>query len=72
MLTDTIHRHKGRRPTYPFRGMAVGDSVTFDAPTSADVKRIARNASQYGVRHERVYSCATDPTTRIMTVTRTQ
>ncbi len=50
--------------------MAVGDCVTLDAPTSADVKRIARNVSQYGRRHDRGYRCKTDRQTRVMTITR--
>jgi len=49
----------GRPPTYPFRHMAVGDSITLPAPTSADAKRIRDNASQYGLRHKRVYQCRT-------------
>jgi hypothetical protein len=60
----------GRPITYPFRSMAVGDTYTVEAPTAADVKRIARNASQYGLRHDRYYSCRTDRETRLMTVTR--
>ena len=61
---------RGRKPTYHFGSMIVGDMVTFDAPTPADVKRIARNASQYGQRNERFYRCRTDLTTRLLTVTR--
>jgi hypothetical protein len=49
----------GRPPTYPFRHMAVGDTVTLPAPTARDAKRILRNASQYGIRHERIYQCST-------------
>lgn len=60
----------GRPPTYPFGPMAVGDSVDLPAPTAADVKRIARNASQYGTRHDRFYRCRTNTSTRITTVTR--
>lgn len=73
MLTDAdqYRRPQGRPPTYPFKNMAVGESATFDVPTPADVKRVARNASQYGVRHNRVYACVTDQATRVMTVTRT-
>lgn len=60
----------GRPTTYPFAAMDVGESVTLDVPTAADVKRIARNASQYGLRHNRGYRCKTDRDTRVMTVTR--
>lgn len=70
MLTD--RKTPGPKPTYPFRDMAVGDTVTMPAPTSADVKRLSRNASQYGLRCGRVYQCRTDAATRVMTVTRTK
>jgi hypothetical protein len=60
----------GRPATYPFGAMAVGDICTLPVPTAADVKRIARNASQYGLRHDRFYSCRTDRATRLMTITR--
>lgn len=60
----------GRPPTYPLGNMAVGDSTEMPAPTAADVKRIARNASQYGLRHDRFYRCRTDRKTRIMTISR--
>ena len=49
----------GRPPTYPLRGMAVGEAVTLPAPTAADAKRICRNASQYGIRTGRFYQCRT-------------
>jgi len=60
----------GRPTTYPLRDMKVGDEVEMEAETAADVKRIARNASQYGLRHDRFYRCRTDPITRVMTITR--
>ena len=60
----------GRPVVYPFRGMAVGDSVTLPAPQPKDVKRISRNASQYGLRHDRFYTCKTNTETRMTTVTR--
>lgn len=60
----------GRPPIYPFRAMAVGDSIELPAPSPADVKRIARNASQYGLRTDRFYSCKTDRARRVTTVTR--
>jgi hypothetical protein len=50
--------------------MAVGEVWHVDAPEPADCKRIARNVSQYGVRHDRGYLCRTDRQTRVMTVTR--
>lgn len=60
----------GRPSIYGLTPMAVGDSVAMPAPTGADVKRIARNVSQYGQRNNRYYRCKTDITTRIMTITR--
>ena len=48
--------------------MAVGDSFTMPAPTSADIKRICRNVSQHGQRHDRGYRCRTKD--GVMTVTR--
>ena len=59
-----------RPPTYPFGRMNVGDTFGIHALTPADVKRIAKNASQYGQRHDRFYRCRTDPKTRVTTVTR--
>ncbi len=68
-MTDT--RNRGGRPRkYPFADMLVGDAATMPAPTAADVKRIARNASQYGLRYDRFYRCRTDRKTRIMAITR--
>jgi len=59
-----------RKTTYQFGDMLVGDTVSFHAPTPEDVKRIARNASQYGLRTDRFYRCSTDRATRQTTVTR--
>lgn len=59
-----------RPPVYPFGRMDVGDTFDIHAPTPADVKRIAKNASQYGLRHDRFYQCRTDQKTRVTTVTR--
>lgn len=71
MTDDTSPRRvRGRPPIYPFATMAVGDTATLPVPTAADVKRIARSASQYGIRHNRMFACVTDRTTRVMTVTR--
>lgn len=67
-MTETTRY--GRPVTYPLRGMAVGDTVLIDVPTSADVKRVARNVSQYGLRNERFYRCKTNRQTRQMAVTR--
>lgn len=59
-----------RPPTYPFGSMVVGETADIPAPTPADVKRIAKNASQYGQRHDRFYRCKTDQKTRVTTVAR--
>jgi len=69
-MTSGSERRWGRKAVYPFGRMAVGDTATFPAPTADDVKRIARNASQYGLRHDRYYRCRTDRETRTLTVTR--
>ena len=60
----------GRPRSYPLYEMAIGDTVDLSAPTPADVKRIARNASQYGLRHGRFYRCKTDREARVLTITR--
>ena len=60
----------GRPPTYPLGVMQVGDTLDLSAPTPEDVKRIARNVSQYGLRHDRFYRCRTDSATRVLTITR--
>lgn len=65
-----MSRRFGRPPIYPFGPMDIGDVVTLDVPTSADVKRVCSNASQYGLRHDRAYTCKTDRATRQMTITR--
>ena len=61
---------RGPKPHTPLATMAVGESYTDDAPTTADCKRIARNVSQHGMRHDRGYTCRTDRQTRVMIVTR--
>jgi len=60
----------GRPLTYPLAHLAIGEAATLSAPTSADVKRICSNVSQYGRRHDRAYRCKTDRQTRVMTITR--
>ena len=60
----------GRPSTYRLLELEVGESRDFEAPTTADVSRIARNASQTGIRHDRYFRCKTDRKTRITTVTR--
>jgi hypothetical protein len=61
---------RGRPPTYPFAAMQEGDTISLPAPTPADSKRLARNASIYGLRHQRVYTCRTID--GVTTITRTQ
>lgn len=60
----------GRTPTYPLAGMAVGDTITLPAPTAADTKRIHRNLSQYGLRHDKGFRGRMNTATRIITVER--
>ena len=60
----------GRPPVFKLLEMEVGDVKEFPAPTTADVTRIARNASQTGIRHDRYFRCSTNRKTRITTVTR--
>ena len=62
----------GRPVSYPLRGMDVGEEVQMEANTAADVKRIARNVSQYGTRHDRGFTCRLDKTATppVMHVTR--
>lgn len=61
---------KPKEPIYPLAKLAVGDSFGMPAHTLADRKRIARNVSQYGMRHGKGFRCKTDKTTLVMTVTR--
>ena len=58
----------GRPLTYPLAHLAIGEAATLSAPTSADIKRICRNVSQYGQRHDRGYTCRTKD--GVTTVTR--
>jgi hypothetical protein len=60
----------GRPSTYKLLELEVGEARDFEAPTTADVSRIARNASQTGIRHDRYFRCKTNKQTRITTVTR--
>ena len=60
----------GRPSTSRLLELEVGESRDFEAPTTADVIRIARNASQTGIRHDRYFRCKTDRKARITTVTR--
>lgn len=66
----SVSNFGGRPPVYPFSAMGIGETADIPAPTPADVKRIAKNASQYGQRHDRFYRCRTDLNTRVMTITR--
>jgi hypothetical protein len=66
-MTDMI---MGRPSTYRLLDLEVGETRDFEAPTTADVTRIARNASQTGIRHDRYFRCKTNKQTRITTVTR--
>jgi hypothetical protein len=61
---------RGPKPRSPLALMAVGDVWHVGKVTPADCKRVARNVSQYGIRHDKGYRCSTDLETREMTVTR--
>lgn len=56
--------------TYNFHDIDVGGYVQMPAPTLEDKRRIAKNVSVYGIRHNRGYMCRTDRKTGIMTITR--
>lgn len=60
----------GKPRTYPIHTLEVGDTVEMPAPTPADKKRIARNISQYGIRHDRWYTMRTNKQTGITTIKR--
>jgi hypothetical protein len=44
---------------YPMGTMAVGDSATMPADKPGMAKRISRNVSQYGQRHDKHFICRT-------------
>ena len=44
---------------YPMGTLDVGEVGTMEAPNKGDPRRISKNASQYGVRHGRLYKCRT-------------
>lgn len=48
-----------RPMTYPMADIDVGESVTMPADKPGDTKRIARNVSQYGMRHDKAFMCRT-------------
>lgn len=55
---------------YNFHDIDIGATVQMLAPTIEDKRRIAKNVSVYGIRHNRGYMCRTDRKTGIMTITR--
>ena len=54
----------------PLRALDVGDTIHFEALTKADVNRIHRNVSQFGLRNDRRFRGKIDRATRIITFTR--
>ena len=48
-----------RPVTYPMGDLAVGESVSMAADKKGDPRRISKNASQYGVRHGKLFKCRT-------------
>jgi len=55
---------------YFLEDLDVGDIREVEAITSHDVKRIAKAASNFGIRKNKGFRCKTDRKTRIMTITR--
>jgi hypothetical protein len=54
----------------PLRALDVGDTIHLEAPTRADVNRIHRNVSQFGLRNDRRFRGKINRQTRIITFTR--
>jgi len=48
-----------RPMTYPMGTLEVGEVGTMPAANVGDPRRISKNASQYGVRHGRLYKVRT-------------
>ena len=44
---------------YPMGTLEVGDVGSMPATNRGDAKRTSRNASQYGVRHGKLFKCRT-------------
>ena len=44
---------------YPMGTMEVGDVASMPATKRGDAKRTSRNASQYGIRHGKLFKCRT-------------
>jgi hypothetical protein len=44
---------------YPMGTLEVGEVASMPATKRGDAKRTSRNASQYGVRHGKVFKCRT-------------
>lgn len=44
---------------YPMGTLEVGEVGTMPATKRGDVKRTSRNASQYGIRHGKLFKCRT-------------
>ena len=63
-------KRRGPKPKTPMVAMQIGDVYHVEVPTPADVKRVARNVSQYGIRHDKGFRCRTDRKPRMMSITR--
>ena len=68
--TRTTAARRGPKPRTLMPVMEIGDVYHVEVPTPADVKRVARNVSQYGIRHDKGFRCRTNLETRIMAITR--
>jgi hypothetical protein len=69
-MTDGLPRTFGRSLMYPIDKLNIDDTLGIHVPTTADVKRVAKNVSQYGQRHDKGFRCKTNRKTRMMIITR--
>jgi hypothetical protein len=63
---------RGRPTTYGLEAMALWDEVLLPFANASDVKRIRRNLSQYGVRHNRFFTGKIDHSKGHIVVTRAE
>ena len=63
---------RGRPTTYGLEAMALWDEVLLPFANASDVKRIRRNLSQYGVRHNRLFTGKIDHAKGHIIVTRAE
>lgn len=68
-MTDTP-RPQGRPPKYPLRGIEIGGTVDFHAPTLRDTRRIHKNVHQFAERNGVYFRGKMNRETRVITFTR--